>query len=160
MKRMKKLLFSGFLLCSLLGFANEEFPTPVVPIDGIEISEEWNEYTTIDGVKIEYRMKQCETDKMRAQNLVLFRFTNTNDREIVLSWVTKEFRNDECWNCEQLYDGDYNHRLVMAAGEVIEGDGTTKENKEVYIFGNFIKHVPGMVEQTLTNFELVDLKVR
>ncbi len=160
MNRMKKLLLSGFLLCSLIGFAKEEVSTPVIPIDGVEISEEWKEYTTIDGVKIEFRMKQCETDKMRAQNLVLFRFTNTTNAEVTLSWVTKEFRNGECWNCEVLFEGDYDHSITLAAGEVVEGDGTSKENKEVYIFGNFIKHVPGMLEQTLTSFELVNLEVR
>ncbi|MDG1333906.1 MAG: hypothetical protein P8P74_16330 [Crocinitomicaceae bacterium] len=160
---MKKLLLSGFLFCSLLGMANQEFPTPVAVLtEGIEMPDEWTEYTTIDGVKIEYKMKQCGGDdsKMRAQNLLLFKFTNTTDQELTISWVTQEFRNGECWNCEQMYDGDFNHTLTLAAGEVMEGDGTTKENKEVYIFGNFIKLIPGMLEQTLTNFELVDLTVR
>lgn len=157
---MKKLLLSGFLFCSLLGFATEEIPTPAtVLIEDMEYPEEWTEYTTIEGVKIEYMMKRCETDKMRAQNLLLFKFTNTTDQELTISWVTKEFRNGECWNCESLYGGDYNHSLTLAPGEVVEGDGTSKENKEVYVFGNFIKHVPGMLEQTLTNFELVDLAV-
>ncbi len=160
MKRMKKLLLTGFLCCSFIGMAVEEIPTPAaLLVDGFEMPEEWTEYTTIDGVKIEYRMKQCEGDKMRAQNLLLFKFTNTTDQELTISWVTKEFRNGECWNCEQMYGGDFDHSLTLAAGETMEGDGTTKDNKEVYIFGNFIKHVPGMLEQTLTNFELVDLTV-
>jgi hypothetical protein len=161
MKRMKKLLLSGFLFCSLFGMANQEFPAPTTALtQDNEMPDEWTEYTTIDGVKIEYKMKRCEGDKMRAQNLLLFKFTNTTDQELTISWVTQEFRNGECWNCEQMYGGDFDHELTLAAGEVIEGDGTTKENKEVYIFGNFIKHVPGMLEQTLTNFELVDLTVR
>ena len=158
---MKKLLLTGFLFCSLIGFASEEVPMPAtLLIEGLEMPQEWTEYTTIDGVKIEYKMKQCEGEKMRAQNLLLFKFTNTTDQELTISWVTQEFRNGECWNCERMYGGDFHHSLTLAAGETIEGDGTTKENKEVYIFGNFIKHVDGMLEQTLTNFELVDLTVR
>ena len=158
---MKKLLLSGFLLFSLVGTAIEEIPTPFTTlIDGIELSENWTEYTTIDGVKIEYKMKQCEGEKMRAQNLLLFKFTNTTDQELTISWVTKEFRNGECWNCDRMYEGDFSHSLTLVAGETIEGDGTSKDNKEVYVFGNFIKFVPGMLEQTLTNFELVDLTVR
>jgi hypothetical protein len=158
---MKKLLLSGFLLFSLVGMAIEEIPAPAASlIDGIEMPKEWTEYTTIDGVKIEYKMKQCEGDKMRAQNLLLFKFTNTTDQELTISWVNQEFRNGECWNCERMYDGDFSHTLTLAAGETIEGDGTTKEVKQVYIFGNFIKLVPGMTEQSLTNFELVNLTVQ
>ena len=161
MKRMKKLLLAGFLFCSLFGMSNQDFSTPVNALtEDLEMPDEWTEYKTIDGIKIEYKMKRCEGENMRAQNLLLFKFTNTTDRELTISWVNKEFRNGECWNCEQMYGGDFNHSLTLAAGEVIEGDGTTKENKEVYIFGNFIKHVPGMMEQTLTSFELVDVAVR
>lgn len=161
MKRMKKLLLTGFLFCSLLGMANQEFPTPTnLLTEDLEMPDEWTEYKTIDGIKIEYKMKRCETDKMRPQNLLLFKFTNTTDQELTISWVTKEFRNGECWNCVQMYGGDYDHTLTLAAGEIMEGDGTSKENKEVYIFGNFINHVPGMLEQSLTSFELVDVTVR
>lgn len=161
MKRMKKLLLTGFLFCSLFGMANQEFPTPTTLLSlDLEMPDEWTEYKTIDGIKIEYKMKRCETEKMRAQNLLLFKFTNTTDQELTISWVTKEFRNGECWNCEQMYGGDYDHSITLAAGETMEGDGTSKENKEVYIFGNYINHVPGMLEQTLTSFELMDVTVR
>lgn len=157
---MKKLLLSGFLLCSLIGFANEEIRTPIIPIDGVEISDEWKEYATIDGVKIEYRMKRCETDKMRAQNLLLFRFTNTTDQERTLTWTTKIFRDNMCSNCDRLYDAEYSHALTLNPNEVVEGDGTSKENKSVYIFGDFVNKVPGMSSQRLTGFELVELTVR
>jgi hypothetical protein len=161
MKRMKKLLLTGFLFCSLIGMAIEEIPTPTtLQVSGFEMPEEWTEYTTIDGVKIEYKMKECESDEMRAQNLLLFKFTNTTDQELTISWVTKEFRNGECWNCARLDNPESAHNVVLAPGETIEGDGTTKKNKEVYIFGNYIKQVPGMTEQTLTKFELLDLTVR
>ena len=57
---MKKLLLSGFLLFSLVGMAIEEIPAPAAAlIDGIEMPKEWTEYTTIDGVKIEYKMNRC-----------------------------------------------------------------------------------------------------
>lgn len=158
---MKKLLLSGFLLFSVVGMAIEEIPTPtVVLIDGLEMPADWTEYKTVDGVKIEYKMKQCESQTMRAQNLLLFKFTNTTGEELNVSWVTKIFRNDQCANCERLDDDEYAHEITLAPNEVLEGDGTTKADKSVYIFGNFITLVPGMSEQSLTNFEFVDLTVR
>lgn len=158
---MKKLLLSGFLLCSLFGMAVEEQPVPAaIVLDGIEVSENWTEYSTVDGVKIEYKMTRCETKEMRAQNLLLFRFTNTTDQELNVSWVTKIFRNEQCANCERLDDDEYAHAIVLAPNQVLEADGTSKADKAVYIFGNFVHLVPGMSDQTLTNFELVNLSVR
>jgi hypothetical protein len=160
---MKKLLLSGFLLFSLVGMAIQEIPTTnavAALLDGREMPEEWTEYTTVDGVKIEYKMKQCESDKMRPQNLVLFRYTNTTNQELTISWVTKVFRNGHCVNCNSLDSPEHAHTLTIPAGEVVEGDGASKENKEVYIFGNFINLIPGMTDQRLTDFELVDLTVQ
>ncbi len=158
---MKKLLLSGFLLFSLIGAAmNESRNYSIVPVDGIEVSENWTEYTTVDGIKIEYKMTLCGGEKMRAQNQLLFRFTNTTDQELTISWITKEFRNGECWNCNRLDNPEYAHSLTIAGGQVLAGDGTSQENNDLFIFGNFIIHVHGMTEQTLTNFEFADLSVR
>ncbi|MFK7785760.1 MAG: hypothetical protein AB8B56_11625 [Crocinitomicaceae bacterium] len=158
---MKKLLLTGFLFCSLFGMANQEFPTPTTLLtEDLEMPDEWTEYKTIDGIKIEYKMKRCESDKMRAQNLLLFKFTNTTDQELTLSWLTQEYRNGECWNCQRLTDEEFNYILTLAPGEVAEGKETVDQEKELYIFGNFINLVPGMTEQTLTNFEFVEVTVR
>lgn len=158
---MNKLLLVGALFISLSSFASPESLSIAHPeIDDITFSEEWTEYTTLNGVKIEYRMKQCEGPKMPAQNLLLFRFTNTTDKEVTVTWKSKEFRNGECWNCDHIDNPEYAHSITLNAGEVVEGDGKSKDNKNVYVFGNFIKLVPGMTEQTLTNFEFTDLSVR
>lgn len=105
-------------------------------------------------------MKRCETDNMRAQNLLLFRFTNTTDQERTLTWTTKIFRDNMCSNCDRLYDAEYSHALTLNPNEVVEGDGTSKEDKSVYIFGDFVNKFPGMSSQRLTGFELVELTVR
>jgi hypothetical protein len=161
MNRMKKLLLSGFLVCSLFGMASEQVPAPPATVkDGIEVSENWTEYKTVDGVKIEYKMTRCETKEMRAQNRLLFKFTNTTDQALTISWVSKEFRNDQCWNCTRIENPEYAHSLTLAPGEVLEGDTFSKSNKALSIFGNYVNHVPGMSNQRLTNFELIDLSVR
>ena len=158
---MKKLLLSAFLFCSFIAASITEIQLPTsVLLEWIEISEEWTEYITIDGVKIEYKMTECGGEKMRMQNLLLFKFTNTTRQELTISWVTKEFRNDECWNCARLDNPEYTQTLTLAPLEVIEGEGNKNYAEYFYIFGNFIKLVPGMTEQTLTNFEFADLTIR
>ncbi len=158
---MNNLLLAGVLFITLSSFASSEIPQVALPqVDDIVLSEDWTEYTTLSGVKIEYRMKLCESETMRAQNLLLFRFTNTTDQEVTVSWRSKEFRNGECWNCANLYNEEYMQSLTLSAGQSIEGQGNSKEDKELYIFGNFVKLVPGMTDQSLTNFELVELTVR
>lgn len=158
---MKHILLITFLFCSLIVTSTSEIQIPNPILFGvIEVSNEWTEYTTIDGVKIEYKMTECGGEKMRAQNLLLFKFTNTTNQELTVSWATKEFRNGECWNCAHLDSPEYSNTLTLAPLEVIEGKGNADYNENFYIFGNFIKLVPGMTEQSLTNFELVDLTVR
>ncbi|MCJ8291187.1 MAG: hypothetical protein HRT58_15550 [Crocinitomicaceae bacterium] len=157
---MKNILLFSFFVCAFFARSSSETPNVVSnPIDGIAISHQWTEYKTVDGVKIEYKMTKCDDGKMRAQNILLFRFTNTTSQELTVSWIAKEFRNEECWNCTRLDDPEYAHELKLAPLEVIEGKGGSNYQKSFYIFGNFIKLVPGMTEQTLTNFELVDLSV-
>lgn len=158
---MKKLLLSSFLLFSFFGLTLEETPTPfIAPDEASQLPEDWTEYKTFEGIKIEYKMALCESDKMRAQNRLLFKFTNTTDQKLTISWVSKEFRNGECWNCNSLHKSDYSHFLTLEPGQVMEADPTTPENNGLFIFGNYIKFVPGMTEQTLTNFEFVELSVR
>lgn len=160
---MKKILLSGFLLFSLFGMSIQGMPTPEAAaelLDGIEMPQEWTEYKTVDGVKIEYKMKECMSDKMRASNLLLFRYTNTTDQELTISWVTKVFRNGECVNCSSLDSPEHAFSLTIPAAGLIEGDGSSLNDRELYIFGNFVKLVPGMTDQRLTNFELIDLKVQ
>ena len=122
-----------------------------------EITSEWQEYATVDGVRIEFRMKTCTVRSNREESLVLFRYTNTTNLAKTISWKTKIWRNGICSNCDKINRPEYAHKISLEANEVIEADGTSKENSALYIFGNYIKHVQGMSNQRLTNFELIEL---
>lgn len=131
----------------------------------IEFSEEaylspnWEIYETLDGVTIEYKMTLCEGENVRSQNNVLFRFTNATDREQTISWTTKVFRNGVCWNCERLDNPEYAREITLAPYQIIEGENGARYRDNFYIFGNFTHLVPGMTNQRLTSFELVDLNL-
>lgn len=122
--------------------------------------EDWELFTTIGGIKIEYKYQTCEFEKVKNQVLVLFRYTNMENIDHTMSWTTKEFRNNECSNCEFIDSYEYRREIHLAPNEVKYGDGTSKEDKTLYLFSNFIKLYPGMRDQRLTGFEFIDVNVQ
>jgi hypothetical protein len=124
-----------------------------------EPTEEWQEYTTINDVRIEFKRKTCTPINDREQNLILFRYTNLSSDTQTLSWSTKIWRNDFCVNCERIENPEYAFSITLVPNQVLEGDGSTKADKSVYIFDNFITLIPGMTDDRLTNFELINLIV-
>jgi len=122
----------------------------------IQYNKAWTEFKTFEGIKIEYKFKECTPDNGRAQNLVLFKYTNTTQDKVELSWKSEKWRNNICVNCNST-SVEHNRILVLDPNEVIESDGTSKRIKNRYIFGNFSKLVPGMTEQKLTDFKFQNL---
>ncbi len=116
----------------------------------------WTEYQTFEGVKIEYKFTECTPDNGRAQILVLLRYTNTTQDKVELTWKSEKWRNNVCTNCNST-STEHTRTLVLNPNEVIEGDGSSKRIKYNYIFGNFIKLVPGMNNQKLTDFKFQNI---
>jgi hypothetical protein len=116
--------------------------------------------TSIDGIQVEYKIQECNNQNVRNQILVLFRFKNTSETEIkTFNWSVKEFRNGVCSNCDVLDTQEFQRSLTLSPGEILEGDGTSKMDKRVYVFCHFIDLVPGMSNQKLTDFEFVNMQV-
>lgn len=158
--KVKLVLSAYFALTTLFAISLPEVQlVKVFPPTHGEPSEEWQEYTTIENVKIEFRRQLCTPQNDREQSLVLLRFTNLSDEVVTLSWVVEMWRNDECVNCDRLSNPENARTLTLQPNEVLEGDGSTKSDKRVYIFDHFAKLVPGMEDQRLTHFELKNLKV-
>lgn len=126
----------------------------------LELNSDWQVLANQDGVLIEYKVQECNNLTVSNQVLVLFRYTNTSLESKSLSWATKEFRNGACSNCDRLESSEMQRSMLLAPGEVIEGDGSSKTDKRVYLFSHFIERVPGMSEQRLTDFELVNMTVQ
>lgn len=154
------LLSACIVIATLFSLSVSALPSnPILAVANLEPTEEWQEYSTIDDVRIEFKRKQCVPEGDREQNLILFRYTNLSNDVKTISWVFKIWRNDYCVNCNSISNPEYAHSITLQPNEVIEADGTTKSDKRIYIFDNFMKLVPGMQEQRLTNFELIDLNV-
>ncbi|MBB78377.1 MAG: hypothetical protein CL844_05190 [Crocinitomicaceae bacterium] len=119
----------------------------------------WTEYKTIEGVKIEYIFKECNSELVYNQTLVLFRFTNTTDKSLNVNWKLKIYRDGTCYNCNTLYRQESLKELHLNAGEVFVGDCSSKIDKRGYIFSHFNVKSPGMSDSILTDFEFLEFNV-
>lgn len=156
---MKKFIQNGMFVLVIAMISNTVNASPFKSLDNIEIVQEWTEFKTVDGIKIEYKYQSFDQGTFRNQMLVLFRFTNTTSETKSMSWVVKEFRNDECYNCHRLDNPEYSKTITLTAGQSIEGDGSDVTNTKSYLFSHFIKLVPGMSGRKLTNFEFINVNV-
>ena len=76
-----------------------------------------------------------------------------------MTWSVKEWRNGDCTNCYDIGSHEYERQIILTPGEVLFGDGTTKEDRNVYIFSSFINLIKGMRDTKLTAFEFVNVNV-
>jgi len=155
MRRIRMIIFVlGAVTCNYTMASDGRIDYP------IEIVDPWQTVLNQDGVLIEYKVQECNNLNVKNQVLVLFRFTNESSAMKTLHWSVKEFRNGDCTNCDRLEAQEFIHSMTMSPGQVIEGDGTSKMDKRIYLFSHFIELVPGMTNQTLTDFEFVNLNVQ
>jgi hypothetical protein len=127
-----------------------------ISLSQVKPNKTWTEHTTFQGIKIEYKFAECNPDEGRKQILVLFRYTNTTQDKVELTWKAEKWRNNICVNCNS-NSSEYNRFLILNSNEVIEANGSSKKIKSNYIFSNFSILVPGMKNQQLTDFKFQNL---
>ena len=132
---------------------------PTTNLSEIEVTSEWTEFKTVDGIKIEYKFQECNNAKVKNQVLVLFRYTNTTSDTRSMTWVTEEYRNGACYNCSTISNPEYSRTITLAPNQVIEADGMSQDDKNTHLFANFINLVPGMSNQKLTDFKFININV-
>ncbi len=150
-----------FLASTTFGNQNPVTTSEVNTPDPIrELNRVWQEYTTLDGVRIEYRLITCgDGVNVREQNIVVFRFSNQTSDQKTLSWKTKLFRDGECMNCHRIDDSENMHEIILNPNQILESDCSSTKDQSLYIFDNYVKYVPGMTKTRLTDFELTDLTI-
>ena len=120
---------------------------------------DWTLYSDYNGITVEYKYQECNSGSVKNQVLVLFRFKNTSTNDMTLSWSTKHYRNGDCYNCENIDSHEYMHEIALNPGQIVEADGTSKENDNIYLFSSFINLVKGMPSTKLTGFEFINVTV-
>lgn len=119
--------------------------------------EDWKPLFEEQNLKAEIQYTPCYSVNVNNQELLLFRFTNTSNEVRTYTWRVKVWRNDICTNCDKIDSDEFLRTITLSPGESISGDCLSKENNALYIFGRFIELVPGMSEQSLTNYEFIEL---
>ncbi len=145
---LPKFLFLIFLSVTSFSFSSN-----------IKSSNKWTLFKTFSGVRVEYKFQECQSEKVNNQVLILLKYTNETEATIDMSWATKIYRNNNCWNCNEIESQEHQKALRLEPGQTIKGDGKSKEDKRLYVFSHFIKLSPGMTKQKLTNFEFVNVKI-
>lgn len=123
--------------------------------DEINPSSAWQEYATIDGVKIEYRIDTYFRHN-KDQSFILLQFTNTTNQSLTCNWTNKLYYGGDCINCQNIDSHEYKHQVVLLPGQVVTGDNSNLDNESLNIFSHFVTIVPGMSTKKLTDFELLN----
>ena len=119
--------------------------------------ENWTHYANYNGVDVEYKYQEGTTGTAKNEVLVLFRFTNTTSDSQSLTWSTKHYRDGDCYNCVNIASHEYAHDIILAPGEVIEADIDNLDDKDLYLFSQFIVLAKGMPSSKLTSFEFTSV---
>ena len=129
---MKKVLILPFLFWSFISFSQ---------------SENWTDFTELDGVKIESSILECGVNE-----LITFKFTNTNSYDVSVSWF-EEFWVDGV--CKQTGNSEEHFRVLsLKSGEEIKGNCSFQDS---FYIGSKIKR--GNKTMVLTHFDLKNVSV-
>lgn len=162
-KALKVSVFSILVALPNFGNAKATYMTPSKSVLASEVvrTDVWTNYTTFEGIKIEYKFQDCDTkglDGFRNSSMVFLRFTNTTSNKLALTYQREVYMDNECQNCHKIGSGEHTYTVQLDANEVKEGNCTTMTNHELFIFANFITLIDGMTETRLTDFKLINLK--
>lgn len=148
--------YLAFLFLSFSSWAQETIHPPLVDLETAQ-PENWENYVTTPNFTIDYRLESCDSDALSNQAVVVFRIVNLADQSQTISWNKELWRNGTCSNCHDLDSPEGSFKVNLLSNESIEGDCSSKDNKALYIFRNFIELTPGMSKQTLTGFRLLNV---
>ena len=144
------------LFLSFSSVAQEQISTPFIDLETTH-PENWENYLTTPDFIIDYRLESCESESLSNQAVVLFRITNITDQSQTINWNKQLWRDGACTNCHDLDSPEGAFVVSLLPNESIEGSCSSKENKALYIFRNFMELTPGMSKQTLTGFRLMNV---
>ncbi len=123
-------------------------------------SENWQTYSTFDGIEVSFKLDNCTGVQGINGNEVklVLRFSNTSQSTKTISWRPQWYRDGSCVNCQNINSNEFDFSLELQPGEVKEGSACNKD-KRFYMFSHWKNVVQGMDHKRLTNFEFINTEV-
>ena len=140
----KTLLKSSLFLFSIL-FANSIFSQ----------SNNWELYYSDNEIKIEYNYMICDFSSTASQEIVVFRFTNLSENNIILNYETQIWYDGKKINTEQNLD-EFRKTINLENNEIITTN-CKNQWKEYAIFSAFVHNETSERYVSLTKFELTNI---
>jgi len=82
-------------------------------------NNDWLFELEVDGIRIESKKVDCiNTNLGFDRELVLLRFTNLTDRDLLISYDYHEYRNEVCTTCDKM--PEYRYQLMLKSFSSIE----------------------------------------
>jgi len=132
--------------------------TILTSFTSIEVSDEWEFYKEIDGIKIYTKTSDCELSRGYDERRILLKLENTTQIDKTIEWDILLWYNDRCKTCK-ITSGEYHRKTFVKAESSLEGECSITTNFDLVIFVEFIDEQYKGNKQILTRFELYNLKV-
>ena len=121
----------------------------------------WKVLYEDDKLMIESKNVNCDYIDAYDQKYIFLKFSNLAEKNIIVSYYTKLWYNDECINCENKKP-EFHKKFKIKEKEFIESDCYEKQNQSK-IFVKFslpLDQMPGIDKAyELTNFEITNIKI-
>ena len=123
----------------------------------ISQSETWKEYYSNTEARIDYKTTICDFSSTASQEIIVFRYTNLSNSDLIITYTSKVSYKDSQENTEQNLD-EFRKTIKISEGEIIETNCESNWN-EYNIFRGFVENKTGETYIYLTEFNLENLKI-
>lgn len=123
-----------------------------------EEDKDWKLEAEIDGIKIESKIVECtKTNLGFDRELVILRFTNLTERDLLISYDFIEYRNEVCTTCDKM--PEYRYQVMLKAKSSLEGDCLNTNLNQLKIFSHFLDPRFRKLKDELTDFQFKNIVV-
>ena len=123
-----------------------------------EEDKDWKLETETDGIRIESKIVECtKTNLGFDRELVILRFTNLTERDLLISYDFIEYRNEVCTTCDKM--PEYRYQVMLKAKSSLEGDCLNTNLNQLKIFSHFLDPRFRKLKDELTDFQFKNIVV-
>lgn len=115
--------------------------------------EKWTKFKTFKGVNF-YQKKVIKETSYYKHAYILFKYENTSELPVDLSWKLNIWHNDNCRSCSLPSPNEYEMTLSLKEGETVTGN-VNDQNKMLNLF---LKDLKNSDRQQLTKIEFKKLQ--